>query len=492
MNMMKPGCEEINKLARDYKRIPICREVYADVVTPITLLRRIAEQSTRFYLLESIEGGEAWGRYSFLGLDPIMKVTCKDFTVHVEDSSLGEPVTKTVTTHQPFQVLRDILKEYEAPVIEGLPPFTGGFVGYFSYACIGYAEPTLKIKKDDGQDFDLMLFDQVIAYDHLKQKISIIVNMKTDRVMEEYGAACTRLEAIAKLVEANTPLARSVSFDKPEFTCNVSKEEFCQMVEKTKEYIVNGDIFQAVISRQFKSPYEGSLINAYRVLRTTNPSPYMVYMKLDDDEIMSTSPETLVRLQHGRLTTFPVAGSRPRGASPEEDAALEAELLEDEKELAEHNMLVDLGRNDLGRISKFSTVSVTGYKMIHKYSRIMHICSQVEGDIRPGCDGCSAIEAVLPAGTLSGAPKIRACQIIDELESTPRGIYGGALGYLDFTGNMDTCIAIRMAVKKNHHVYVQAGGGIVADSIPEREYQESADKAGAVIHAIMRAREVND
>ena len=255
---------------------------------------------------------------------------------------------------------------------------------------------------------------------------------------------------------------------------------------------MDGDIFQAVISRQFSSPYEGSLLNAYRVLRTTNPSPYMVYMKLDDDEIMSTSPETLVRLKQGRLTTFPVAGSRPRGATPEEDTRLEAELLADEKELAEHNMLVDLGRNDLGRISKFSTVEVTGYKMIHKYSRIMHICSQVEGDIRPDCDGCSAIEAVLPAGTLSGAPKIRACEIIDELEQVPRGIYGGALGYLDFTGNMDTCIAIRMAVKRNHKVYVQAGGGIVADSVPELEYEESANKAGAVINAILKAREVND
>lgn len=489
---IKPGCKEIMKLAKNYKRIPVCREVYADVVTPITLLRRIAEQSKRFYLLESIEGGETWGRYSFLGFNPIMRVTCKDSTVHVEDSSSGRTVMRTVHTDQPFQILREILKEYNAPVVKDLPPFTGGFVGYFAYACIGYAEPTLKIKKDECHDFDLMLFDKVIAYDHLKQKISIVVNMRTDQVMEQYGAACAELESLAKLIETNTPLAKSVSYDKPEFTCNVTKDEFCRIVEKTKEYIVDGDIFQAVISRQFQSPYEGSLINAYRVLRTTNPSPYMVYMKLDDDEIMSTSPETLVRLQKGRLTTFPVAGSRPRGTTPEEDDALEAELLADEKELAEHNMLVDLGRNDLGRISKFSTVEVTKYKMIHKYSRIMHICSQVEGDIRSGCDGCSAIEAILPAGTLSGAPKIRACQIIDELESEPRGIYGGALGYLDFTGNMDTCIAIRMAVKKNHKVYVQAGGGIVADSIPEREYEESENKAGAVINAIMRAREVND
>lgn len=492
MSTVTPDCGQILELAKHYKRIPICREVFADVVTPITLLRRIAETSSRFYLLESIEGGETWGRYSFLGFDPIMRVTCKNALVTIEDSTEDIPTSRTLETNRPLDVIRDILKDYQAPKIEGLPPFAGGFVGYFAYSMIGYAEPVLNIKCDDCSDYDLMLFDKVIAYDHLKQKISIVVNMKTDHVMEQYGTACAQLEALAKLIASNLPLAKSVSHDRPEFTCSVSKEEYCRMVEKTKEHIVNGDIFQAVISRQFVSDYQGSLINAYRVLRTTNPSPYMVYMKMDDDEIMSTSPETLVRLKDGHLTTFPVAGSRPRGKTPEEDAQLEQELLKDEKELAEHNMLVDLGRNDLGRISEFSTVQVTGYQMIHKYSRIMHICSQVEGDIRPDLDGCSAIEAVLPAGTLSGAPKIRACQIIEELEPVPRGIYGGALGYLDFTGNMDTCIAIRMAVKKNGKVSVQAGGGIVADSIPEQEYIESENKAGAVINALLRAREVND
>lgn len=491
MNII-PDCNQILKLAADYKRIPICREVFADVVTPITLLRRIAENSSRFYLLESIEGGETWGRYSFLGYDPIMRVTCKNSQVTIEDTSKGAAVTSTQHTDKPLDVLRTILNDYKAPKIEGLPPFAGGFVGYFAYSMFGYAEPSLKIKEHDCNDYDFMLFDKVIAYDHLKQKISIVVNMKTDQVMEQYGKACTELESITKLIATNAPLARSISYHKPEFTCNVSKEEYCSMVEETKQHIVDGDIFQAVISRQFVSDYEGSLLNAYRVLRTTNPSPYMVYMKIDDDEIISTSPETLIRLQNGRLTTFPVAGSRPRGATPEEDQLLEQELLSDEKELAEHNMLVDLGRNDLGKISKFSTVEVTGYQMIHKYSRIMHICSQVEGDIRSDCDCLSAIEAVLPAGTLSGAPKIRACEIIEELEQAPRGIYGGALGYLDFTGNMDTCIAIRMAVKKNNKVYVQAGGGIVADSIPETEYEESANKAGAVINAILHAGEVND
>ncbi len=483
---MYPDCDKILKMAPDYDIIPVCREIYADVITPITLLRKLAAVSQRYYLLESVEGGEKWGRYSFLGFDPVMRVKCNCGKVTIEKD--GEETEKV--TDKPLEVLREILKDYKAPRLEGLPPFAGGFVGYFAYAMIGYAEPKLNIKKGTFNDYDMMLFDKVIAYDHLKQKISIIVNMKTDKVMENYVKATAQIQDLANLIRSQQTADIPVSKSKIDFTCNVSKEEYCKLVEKTKEYIVDGDIFQAVISRQFSSPYEGSLINPYRVLRTTNPSPYMVYMKIDDEEIMSTSPETLVRLENGRLTTFPVAGSRPRGTTEEEDQELEEDLLSDEKELSEHNMLVDLGRNDLGRISKFDSVEVTKYMMIHKYSKIMHICSQVEGNIRDDCDALSAIESVLPAGTLSGAPKIRACEIIEELESEERGVYGGALGYLDFTGNIDTCIAIRMAVKKDGRVYVQAGGGIVADSIPENEYQESANKAAAVMNAIKAAKEV--
>jgi anthranilate synthase component 1 len=264
------------------------------------------------------------------------------------------------------------------------------------------------------------------------------------------------------------------------------------MVERAKEYIKQGDIFQAVLSRRFETDYADSLLNAYRVLRTTNPSPYMVFLQNEDLQLIGTSPETLVRLQDGVLSTFPIAGSRPRGKNREEDKALERELLEDEKELAEHNMLVDLARNDLGKISKFASVRVVSYKSIQRYSKIMHIVSEVEGIIREEKDAFDAIEALLPAGTLSGAPKIRACEIIEELEKEPRGIYGGAIGYIDFTGNMDICIAIRMAVKKKDKVYVQAGGGIVADSIPEKEYEESGHKAKAVTEAILSAGEVNE
>ena len=262
------------------------------------------------------------------------------------------------------------------------------------------------------------------------------------------------------------------------------------MVNKTKEYIFDGDIFQCVVSRRFETEYKGSLLNAYRVLRITNPSPYMVYMNIEGDEIISTSPETLVKLQNGVLNTFPIAGSRPRGADKQEDDALADELIKDEKELAEHNMLVDLGRNDIGKISKFNSVKVTSYQQILRYSKIMHICSEVEGELKDGLDAVDAVESLLPAGTLSGAPKIRACQIIDELEKTPRGVYGGALGYVDFNGNLDTCIAIRMAVKKGNKVYVQAGAGIVADSDPKSEYLETYNKALAVINAVKNAGEV--
>ena len=485
--MITPNADAILALAKEYTTIPVSREVYADVATPIALLRRLQQKSNRFFLLESVEGGEKWARYSFLGYDPVLRARCKSGVVTLEGAQ-----NRTVETDKPLDVLRETLDQYRSPRIEGLPPFTGGFVGYFAYAMIGYAEPTLTVGRGDWDDFDLLLFDKVIAYDHLKQKIVLIANMKTDNVLENYGKACAELESMAALVGDQTPLPAVRAAEKPRFTCNLTEEAYAQIVNRTREHIFDGDIFQAVQSRQFTAPYAGSLLSAYRVLRTTNPSPYMVFLSIDGDEIMCSSPETLVRLQDGRLTTFPVAGSRPRGATEAEDKALEAELLRDEKELSEHNMLVDLGRNDLGRVSRVGTVDVTEYMMVHRYSKIMHICSQVEGDIRADHDALSAIEAVLPAGTLSGAPKIRACEIIEELEPVPRGVYGGALGYLDFTGNMDTCIAIRMAAKKNGTVTVQAGGGIVADSVPASEYQESANKARAVMDALERASEVDD
>lgn len=485
--MITPDSSQIQKLAQEFRIIPICKEIYADVITPISLLRKIAQRYQKYFLLESIEGGEKWARYSFLGFNPIFRIFCKKGTVTFEN----DKETKIIE-QKPFEALREIMKQYASPKIKGFPPFTGGLVGYFAYSMFQYAEPVLKLSDSDYNDYDFMLFDKVIAYDHLKQKISIVVNMKTDNVLENYGKAISDIEELKNLIYENSPLEKLRTKSRPDFKCNVSKEEYCKIVEKTKEYIVDGDIFQAVISRRFETKYSDSLLNAYRVLRTTNPSPYMVFLQCDDVQIMSASPETLVRLQNGKLSTYPIAGSRPRGATEEEDTALEAELIQDEKELSEHNMLVDLGRNDIGKISEISTVYVSEYMKIHKYSKIMHICSEVNGTIKEGLDAFDAVSSILPAGTLSGAPKIRACEIIEELEKTPRGIYGGALGYIDFTGNLDTCIAIRMAVKKGDVVTVQAGGGIVADSVPEMEYEESENKAKAIINAILNASEVDD
>jgi len=335
-----------------------------------------------------------------------------------------------------------------------------------------------------------MLFDKVIAFDHLKQKIIIIANYSADQGKEGFNKALNELIKIETLIRENTPIPPAADNENITFTCNMTKEYYYSLVDKTRQYIKEGDIFQAVISRRFEAQMRGSLLNAYRVLRTTNPSPYMYFIQNEDLQITGASPETMVKLSSGKLTTFPVAGTRPRGKTEEEDILLEEELMADEKELSEHNMLVDLARNDIGKISVFGSVKVKEYMQIHRFSKVMHIASVVTGEIEKEKDGCDTIGAVLPAGTLSGAPKFRACEIIDELEPVARGVYGGAIGYLDFSGNLDVCIAIRTAVKKDDKVYVQAGAGIVADSIPEKEYEECANKAGAVIEAIKRASEV--
>ena len=484
---IKPNAETISRLASEYDIIPISKEIYGDVITPISLLRKITRKHKRFFLLESIEGGEKWGRYSFLGFQPILRISYKNGVVTTEKDGV-----KTEKREAPFTALRALMEKYKAPRLAELPPFAGGMVGYFGYSMVGYAEPTLRLTQSETEDFDFMLFDKVIAYDHLKQKILIIVNMKTDNVLENYGNAVSEIETLAAFITEQVAAEKTYTKSIPHFTSNFTKEEFCEAVEKTKNYIYDGDIFQAVISRQFQSPYQDSLFHAYRVLRTTNPSPYMVFLQCDESQIISTSPETLVKLQNCKLSTFPIAGSRPRGATEEEDTALERELMADEKELSEHNMLVDLARNDIGKIAKPLTVSVSDYMKVAKYSKIMHICSEVNGELREDLDALDAISALLPAGTLSGAPKVRACEIIEEIEPCPRGIYGGALGYMDFTGNLDTCIAIRMAVKRNNMVTIQAGAGIVADSVGESEFLESENKAKAVMNAILSAMEVDD
>lgn len=484
---IKPNAETISRLAESYDVIPISKEIYADVITPISLLRRISQQYQRFFLLESIEGGEKWGRYSFLGFNPIVRITCKNGAVTLEEDGEEKEIKE-----EPFSALRKLMQRYQAPKLEAMPPFAGGLVGYFAYSMIGYSEPTLKLSESEMNDYDFMLFDKVIAYDHLKQKILIIVNMKTDNVLENYGEAIGDIENLSAFIVEQMPVQKANTTSIPHFTSNFTQEEFCQAVDKVREYIYDGDIFQGVISRRFEAEYQDSLLNAYRVLRATNPSPYMVFMQCDDNQIISSSPETLVKLRDGNLSTFPIAGSRPRGVTEEEDRTLEQELMADEKELSEHNMLVDLARNDIGKISKPLTVRVSEYMKVIRYSKIMHICSEVHGELQEGLDAYDAIRSLLPAGTLSGAPKVRACEIIETIEKCPRGIYGGALGYIDFTGNLDTCIAIRMAVKQKNKVYIQAGAGIVADSVGETEFMESENKAKAVINAIVNAKEAND
>ena len=478
--------EEIEYLLTDYSMIPICKEIYADVITPITLLRKMEAFGKNFFLLESVEGGEKWARYSFLGYEPVLHISCKGGKVTQKSGEI-----ETTVEMDPMDGLREQLNKYKSPKIEGMPTFTGGFVGYFGYEMIGYGEPKLKIKPSDTEDYHLMLFDKIIAFDHLRQKIMVIANMKAKDGLQGYNSALLEIEKIIALIYDNSPITDTQTAENVEFSCNVTEEEYYKMVEKTKNYIREGDIFQGVISRRFESDYKGSLMNAYRVLRTTNPSPYMYFIQLEDMQIAGASPETMVKLVDGELTTFPVAGTRPRGKTEEQDQELEEGLLKDEKELAEHNMLVDLGRNDIGKIAEYGSVYVKEYMKVHRFSKVMHIASTVCGKLREDKDSCDAVTALLPAGTLSGAPKFRACEIIDELEKEPRGVYGGAIGYIDLSGNMDVCIAIRTAVKKNNKVYVQAGAGIVADSVPQSEYMECLHKAGAVIDAVKRGSEVN-
>ena len=492
---MYPDLQTVKQIAADgaYKRVPVCREILSDTYTPVEVMRILRKASRHCYLLESASQEEAWGRYSFLGYDPTMEITCLNGEVTIREN-LGDG-TETVTTKHvdhPGDTLREILARYKSPVMEKMPTFTGGLVGYFSYDYIKYSEPKLKLTSEGQQDFrdmDLMLFNEVIAFDHYRQKILLITGVMTDDIEGSYKKAEETLEDMAKLIRKGEKETFPTLQLKTEIKPVFPKEQYCDMVEKAKQYIREGDIFQVVLSDPMKAEAEGSLFDTYRVLRAANPSPYMFYFSSDDIELSGASPETLAKLDNGKLSTFPLAGTRPRGKTPDEDKALEADLLQDEKELAEHNMLVDLGRNDIGKISRIGTVKVEKYMEIERFSHVMHIGSTVTGTIREDKDAVAAVDAILPAGTLSGAPKFRACQIIDELENNKRGVYGGAIGYLDFAGNLDTCIAIRLVYKKNGAICIRSGAGIVADSVPEKEFEECANKARAVIQAIQEAEE---
>lgn len=488
--MIFPSLDRVKAIAPGYDIVPVYMEILSDVRTPISVLKALKQVSSHTYLLESADNSNHWGRYSFLGYDPKIELFCKNHQMTIKDGT-----TRTFDCSDPAAEIRNILSQYKSPRLEELPTFTGGFVGYFACEYIRYIEPTLDFPTPDDDpamvnDVDLMLFDKVIAFDHYKNKIYLIANISTNDLERNYNKAELELKALADLVvngkEADVPKG----ILKTEFTSEFTKDEFEAVVKKTQHYIKEGDIFQCVVSNRREAEFDGSLLNAYRVLRTLNPSPYMFYLSGGDVELTGASPETLVKLTDGKMYTFPIAGTMRRGKTEAEDLAIEEKLINDEKELAEHNMLVDLGRNDLGKIAKFGSVQVEALHMLQRFSHVIHITSTVSGDIQDGKDALDAIGATLPAGTLSGAPKIRAIEILHELEKSPRGVYGGAVGYIDFSGNMDVCIGIRMAMNKGGKVYVRAGAGIVRDSVPASEYNETLIKGESMISAITDAQEV--
>ena len=500
MGKLSISIDEVKRIANagEYRRIPVWKELYADAFTPVEVMRRLRAASRHVFLLESASQAESWGRYSFLGYDPTMEITCTDGLLRVRrtadgvsaagqgtDGSAETEIAEEQTAH-PGTALRQILKDYKSPVIAELPPFTGGLVGYFSYDYIKYVETKLHLETEKGEfnDVDLMLFDEVIAFDHYKQKVYLIAGVRTDDIEASYHTAKERIARTEQIITGDEKMQFQPLVLQSEVKPQFSEKEYTAMVEKAKHYIREGDIFQVVLSNPLWAKADGNLFDTYRTLRILNPSPYMFYFASSDIEMAGASPETLVKLVDGRLSTFPLAGTRPRGASQEEDEALERELLADEKELAEHNMLVDLGRNDMGRIAKVGSVEVEDYLSIQRFSQVMHIGSTVVGEIREDKDAIDAVDAILPAGTLSGAPKFRACQIIEELEQSRRGVYGGAIGYIDFTGNLDVCIAIRLVYKKNGEICIRSGAGIVADSDPAKEFVECQNKAKAVVKAL--------
>ena len=432
---ISPSLPQVKAIAAQgqYRALPVHCEILSDFLTPIEALRILKNVSTHCYLLESALADEKWGRYTFLGYDPKLEITCRDGEMKAGDLRFS--------TQDPAAYLRQVLAAHRSPRLAGLPPFTGGLVGYFSYDYLAYQEPTAKCDVPDSeafQDVDLMLFDKVIAFDHLRQKIVLMVNMPLEDVEVHYNKAVLELEQMVRLLRTGEKKAEPAGRLTGPVTPLFDRAAFCRMVEEAKGYIREGDLFQIVLSNRLSAPFTGSLLNTYRMLRTINPSPYMFYFSGTDVEVAGASPETLVKLEDGVLHTFPLAGTRPRGETAAQDQALEAELLDDDKELAEHDMLVDLGRNDLGKVSRFGTVAVEQFHTIQRFSHVMHIGSTIRGELREDRDALDAVAAVLPAGTLSGAPKIRACQRIGQLEGNKRGIYGGAIGYLDFTGNLDT------------------------------------------------------
>jgi anthranilate synthase component 1 len=505
--LIHPTRKQFLALAREHTLVPVCRTLAADLETPVSAFLRAAWQERECFLLESVEGGEQVGRYTFIGVNPYKRIVARGRHIEITEGRRTTRLEGDV-----FAVLRDALGGHKPARLPGLPPFTAGAVGIFAYDAVRQIERLPQLAKDElgVPDACLMFFDEVLAFDHVRKEIWIVVtaDLTLRSPAEAYAAALRRLARLEKrLSQSLPPLGRRKPPGKLKVTHRTRKRDYLTAVERTREYIAAGDVFQAVISQRFDVEPGVDTFQVYRALRTVNPSPYMYFLRFAADgplgapakskskqaapfELAGSSPELLVRV-HGRKVEYrPIAGTRPRGANETADHELAEEMLHDEKERAEHVMLVDLGRNDVGRVSEYGTVKVDRLMFIERYSHVMHLVSSIEGKLKTELTAVDALRACFPAGTLSGAPKVRAMEIIEELEPARRGTYGGAVLYADFSGNLDSCIAIRSLLTRNGKGHIQAGAGIVADSVPEREHQEAINKASAVLRAIERAREL--
>ncbi len=493
--MLKPNEREFETLAaQGYNLIPVWREIAADLETPVSAFLKVTRGDYAF-LLESVQGGEKWGRYTFLGSEPAMVLRGRGGRLDLTRPGRSVEVR---SVKSPLDGLRDEMRRFRAYQSPELPRFFGGAVGFLAYDIVRYFErlPTHARDELGTPDLYLMLTDTVLIFDNVRQTLKIVANVAVEdhpSISAAYRDAAAKIdELIARLdAPARAPRldsAASLNGDVVKLVSNQTREGYMAMVEAAKEYIAAGDVIQVVPSQRFEAPLDSHPFNLYRSLRTINPSPYMFYLRMDDHTLVGASPEVMVRVEGREITLRPIAGTRRRGATEAEDHALERELLADPKERAEHVMLVDLGRNDVGRVAEIGSVEVTELMTVERYSHVMHIVSNVRGRLREGCDAYDAFRATFPQGTVSGAPKIRAMEIIDELESVRRGVYAGAVGYFSYTGNTDTAIALRTILVKGGRVYIQAGGGVVADSDPDAEYEESVNKARAMVRALGAAR----
>lgn len=487
--MFHPSKEEFLSLAQQGNIIPVFKEVTADIETPISLFKKVA-QGPESFLLESVEGGERWGRFSFIGHRPRLLVKARGEEIELIRN--GKQCGKFKAS--PLDYLKNLMHTFRAVPVEGLPRFFGGLVGYLSYDIVRFIEDLPTFKPDDVgmPDVAFMMPEQVMIYDNLTQTIKVVANIYVPEYVNHvvaYDQAVAQIDETLRLLGRPVPVSKpkEKSKDKMILRANMERNRFEGMVQRAKQYIQDGEAIQVVVSQRFDTDLVAEPFDIYRALRRVNPSPYMYYLDFDGDVVIGASPEVLVRLENGRVALRPIAGTRPRGKNGEEDRRLEEELRADPKERAEHVMLVDLGRNDVGRVATVGTVEVSDLMVVEYYSHVMHLVSHVEGDLAPGLDMFDVLRASFPAGTVSGAPKVRAMEIIDELEPTRRGPYAGAVGYFSFSGNMDFCITIRTLLVRNGKVYLQVGAGIVADSVPKREYEETVDKGKALVKALEMA-----